>query len=32
MARTYERAGFAWGGDWSGAGKDPMHFQYCTGY
>jgi LysM repeat protein len=24
--------GFAWGGRWPGRGKDPMHFQYCTGY
>jgi hypothetical protein len=24
--------GWKWGGDWTGAGKDPMHFQFCTGY
>ncbi|MCW5620744.1 MAG: M15 family metallopeptidase [Burkholderiales bacterium] len=24
--------GFKWGGDWTGASRDPMHFQYCTGY
>ena len=24
--------GFKWGGDWTGRGCDPMHFQYCTGY
>jgi hypothetical protein len=29
---AFKRSGFAWGGDWSGANKDPMHFQYCTGY
>jgi LysM repeat protein len=32
IVAAFKRAGFAWGGDWSGAGKDPMHFQYCTGY
>jgi hypothetical protein len=24
--------GWKWGGDWTGRGKDPMHFQFCTGY
>lgn len=24
--------GFKWGGDWTGKSRDPMHFQYCTGY
>jgi hypothetical protein len=24
--------GFKWGGDWPGKGRDPMHFQFCTGY
>jgi LysM repeat protein len=24
--------GFTWGGDWSGSSKDPMHFQFCSGY
>jgi hypothetical protein len=24
--------GFSWGGDWAGRSKDPMHFQFCTGY
>ncbi len=24
--------GFTWGGDWSGRSKDPMHFQFCSGY
>ena len=25
-------AGFKWGGDWTGKTRDPMHFQFCTGY
>jgi hypothetical protein len=25
-------AGFEWGGLWPGARRDPMHFQFCTGY
>jgi LysM repeat protein len=29
---VFENAGFIWGGRWAGAGKDPMHFQYCEGY
>ena len=28
----FERAGFTWGGDWEGHSRDPMHFQYCSGY
>jgi LysM repeat protein len=32
IVAAFRRAGFTWGGDWSGANKDPMHFQYCTGY
>lgn len=28
----FREFGFKWGGDWSGRSKDPMHFQYCTGY
>ena len=27
-----EGYGFLWGGRWAGRSKDPMHFQYCTGY
>jgi len=23
---------FKWGGDWTGRSRDPMHFQFCTGY
>jgi LysM repeat protein len=29
---VFKGFGFAWGGDWSGYSKDPMHFQFCTGY
>ena len=25
-------AGFEWGGHWQGKTRDPMHFQFCTGY
>ncbi|HUJ94537.1 MAG TPA: M15 family metallopeptidase [Terriglobales bacterium] len=25
-------AGFEWGGNWQGEVRDPMHFQFCTGY
>jgi hypothetical protein len=28
----FKNHGFIWGGDWKGKSKDPMHFQYCTGY
>jgi hypothetical protein len=28
----FRRAGFEWGGDWTGKTRDPMHFQFCTGY
>lgn len=32
IVAAFTRAGFLWGGDWSGANRDPMHFQYCSGY
>ena len=32
VIEVFRRAGFKWGGDWVGTGKDPMHFQFCTGY
>jgi LysM repeat protein len=32
IVAAFRRAGFTWGGDWSGANRDPMHFQYCSGY
>jgi LysM repeat protein len=28
----FRQFGFKWGGDWPGRMKDPMHFQFCTGY
>jgi hypothetical protein len=28
----FREAGFEWGGDWQGKVRDPMHFQFCTGY
>jgi len=28
----FRKAGFTWGADFSGSSKDPMHFQYCSGY
>ncbi|HZP87971.1 MAG TPA: M15 family metallopeptidase [Burkholderiales bacterium] len=32
LVTLFERYGFTWGGRWSGRCKDPMHFQYCSGY
>lgn len=32
LVALLEGFGFLWGGRWAGRGKDPMHFQYCTGY
>jgi LysM repeat protein len=32
LVALFREYGFKWGGDWSGASKDPMHFQYCSGY
>lgn len=32
LVALFEARGFTWGGRWSGANKDPMHFQYCSGY
>lgn len=32
LIELFESFGFLWGGRWAGRGKDPMHFQYCTGY
>ncbi|MGA9040613.1 MAG: M15 family metallopeptidase [Terriglobales bacterium] len=29
---VFRSSGFEWGGDWRGARKDGMHFQFCTGY
>lgn len=32
VVEVFRDAGFEWGGDWSGDRRDPMHFQFCTGY
>lgn len=32
LVDLFESHGFTWGGRWSGRNKDPMHFQYCSGY
>ncbi|MEO8134053.1 MAG: M15 family metallopeptidase [Betaproteobacteria bacterium] len=32
LVDLFESYGFVWGGRWSGRYKDPMHFQYCSGY
>jgi D-alanyl-D-alanine carboxypeptidase len=32
IIEIFRRAGFEWGGDWQGKNRDPMHFQFCTGY
>jgi len=28
----FRSAGFTWGGQWTGKRRDPMHFQFCSGY
>jgi D-alanyl-D-alanine carboxypeptidase len=32
LVEIFRCAGFAWGGDWEGKTRDPMHFQFCTDY
>ncbi len=32
VVEIFRHAGFEWGGDWRGKTRDPMHFQFCTGY
>jgi murein DD-endopeptidase MepM/ murein hydrolase activator NlpD len=32
IVAVFESFGFTWGGRWSGRSKDPMHFQFCSGY
>lgn len=29
---VFAQAGFEWGGNWARPTRDPMHFQFCTGY
>ncbi len=29
---VFREAGFTWGGSWLGRARDPMHFQFCSGY
>src|SRR5438067_2241240 len=32
IVSIYCQVGFEWGGTWEGKSRDPMHFQFCTGY
>jgi hypothetical protein len=32
IIHLFRDAGFEWGGNWPGKTRDPMHFQFCTGY
>jgi D-alanyl-D-alanine carboxypeptidase len=32
VIEIFRSAGFEWGGDWQSASRDPMHFQFCSGY
>lgn len=32
VVASFRSAGFEWGGEWEGKRRDPMHFQFCTGY
>lgn len=32
LIAVFREAGFKWGGDWMRKTRDPMHFQFCTGY
>lgn len=32
IVEIFRASGFEWGGDWPGRTRDPMHFQFCTGY
>jgi hypothetical protein len=32
IVRIFRSYGFEWGGDWKRRNRNPMHFQWCTGY
>ena len=32
VIKIFQSFGFKWGGEFSGKSKDPMHFQFCTGF
>jgi len=32
IVTVFQHLGFTWGGDWRGSARDPMHFQFCSGY
>ena len=32
IVELFADAGFVWGGGWQGRRRDPMHFQFCSGY
>jgi hypothetical protein len=32
VVKIFNDFGFTWGGIWSGSRRDPMHFQFCSGY
>lgn len=32
IVTIFKEFGATWGGDWSGKNKDPMHFQFASGY
>ena len=32
VIEIFKEVGFEWGGDWEGKVRDPMHFQFCSGY
>jgi hypothetical protein len=32
IVAIFKEVGFTWGGEWQGSKRDPMHFQFCTGY